>query len=101
LGGQVGPLERGDIADAQRLCGVLHKYQPGALMHFAAYAYVGESVERPLLYYENNCFGTAVLLRTLLEYICIPVVFSSTCATYGIPERVPITEDHTQLPINP
>ena len=96
-----GQLERGDIADAQRLCAVLHKYQPRALMHFAAYAYVGELVEQPLLYYENNFTGTAVLLRTLLDYQCIPVVFSSSCATYGVPERVPIAEDHLQRPINP
>jgi UDP-glucose-4-epimerase GalE len=96
-----GPLERGDIADAQRLCAVLHKYQPRALMHFAAYAYVGESVEQPLLYYQNNFSGTAVLLRTLLDSQPIPVVFSSSCATYGIPDRVPIAEDHLQRPINP
>jgi UDP-arabinose 4-epimerase len=96
-----GPLERGDIADAQRLCAVLHKYQPRALMHFAAYAYVGESVEQPLLYYQNNFSGTAVLLRTLLDSQRIPVVFSSSCATYGIPDRVPIAEDHLQRPINP
>jgi len=96
-----GPLERGDIGDAQRLRSVLQKYQPRALMHFAAYAYVGESVEQPLLYYENNFLGTLVLLRTLLDHQCIPVVFSSSCATYGIPERVPIAEDHVQRPINP
>jgi UDP-glucose-4-epimerase GalE len=96
-----GPLERGDIGDAQRLRSVLHKYQPRALMHFAAYAYVGESVEQPLLYYENNFYGTLVLLRTLLDYQCTPVVFSSSCATYGIPERIPIAEDHPQRPINP
>jgi UDP-arabinose 4-epimerase len=96
-----GPLERGDIADAQQLCAVLHKYQPRALMHFAAYAYVGESVEQPLLYYQNNFSGTAVMLRTLLDYQRIPVVFSSSCATYGIPDRVPIAEDHLQRPINP
>jgi UDP-glucose 4-epimerase len=68
---------------------------------FAAYAYVGESVERPLLYYENNFAGTATLLRTVIDHQSVPVVFSSTCATYGIPERVPIAEDHPQRPINP
>jgi UDP-glucose-4-epimerase GalE len=71
------------------------------VIHFAAYAYVGESVEQPLLYYQNNFSGTAVLLRTLLDYQCIPIVFSSTCSTYGIPERIPITETHPQQPINP
>jgi UDP-glucose-4-epimerase GalE len=70
-------------------------------MHFAAYAYVGESVEQPLLYYLNNFAGTAMLLRAVLNYRCIPVVFSSSCATYGVPERVPIPEDHPQHPMNP
>jgi nucleoside-diphosphate-sugar epimerase len=53
------------------------KYKPGALMHFATYAYVGESVERPLLYYENNFAGTATLLRTVIDHQSVPVVFSS------------------------
>jgi len=70
-------------------------------MHFAAYAYVGESVEHPLLYYRNNFAGTAALLRAVVDYGCIPVVFSSSCATYGVPECIPITEDHPQRPINP
>jgi UDP-glucose-4-epimerase GalE len=96
-----GPLEKGDIIDVQKVRAVLEKYRPTALMHFAAYAYVGESVEQPLLYYENNFAGTAVLLRTAVDYQCIPVVFSSSCAIYGVPERVPIAEDHPQCPINP
>jgi UDP-glucose-4-epimerase GalE len=96
-----GPLEEGDVFDAVRLRAVLDKHQPAALMHFAAYAYVGESVTRPLLYYINNFGGSAALLRTIVDYRCIPVVFSSTCATYGVPERVPISEDHPQRPINP
>jgi UDP-glucose-4-epimerase GalE len=96
-----GPLEEGDIADSARVLAVLEKYQPTALMHFAAYAYVGESVASPLLYYNNNFGGTAALLRTVLDFRCIPIVFSSTCATYGIPERAPISEDHPQRPINP
>jgi UDP-arabinose 4-epimerase len=96
-----GPLERGEIADVQRLRTVLDKYRPLALMHFAAYAYVGESVKQPLLYYENNFAGTASLLRAIINYKPIPVVFSSTCATYGVPDFVPITEDHPQSPINP
>src|ERR1043166_7655566 len=86
-----GPLEEGDIADAERLASVLRTYRPAALMHFAAYAYVGESVEDPLLYYRNNVAGTATLLQTVLAYDVLPVVFSSTCATYGIPTEVPIT----------
>jgi UDP-glucose-4-epimerase GalE len=94
-----GPLEEGDIADIRRLRAVLEKYEPVALMHFAAYAYVGES--RPLDYYRNNVAATAELLQTLIDYRPLPVVFSSSCATYGIPERVPISEDQPQRPINP
>src|SRR6266568_6476010 len=96
-----GPLEQGDIADPARVRAVLEKYRPAALMHFAAYAYVGESVEQPLLYYKNNFAGTAALLQTVLGFRTIPVVFSSSCASYGVPERVPIPEDHPQRPINP
>src|SRR6266849_139635 len=96
-----GPLLEGDIADAVRLRAGLEQYQPAALMHFSAYAYVGESVEKPLLYYRNNFAATASLLHTLTEFGCIPVVFSSSCAVYGEPERLPIPEDHPQRPINP
>jgi len=96
-----GPFEKGEIADEQQVRVVLEKYRPCALMHFAAYAYVGESVEHPLLYYRNNFAGTAALLRAVVDYGCIPVVFSSSCATYGVPECIPITEDHPQRPINP
>jgi UDP-arabinose 4-epimerase len=95
-----GPLEVGNISDAVRLKAILHQYQPIGLMHFAAYAYVGESVQQPLTYYENNFIGTAMLLRAVLDQ-CIPIVFSSTCATYGIPDTVPIFEAHAQNPINP
>src|SRR5262249_22506271 len=70
-------------------------------MHFAAYAYVAESVEQPLLYYRNNFANTVALLQAVVDLRRMPVVFSSSCATYGIPERVPITEKHPQHPINP
>jgi UDP-glucose-4-epimerase GalE len=96
-----GPLEEGDIADETRVQAVLEKYRPVALMHFAANAYVGESVRQPLLYYINNFGGTAALLNAVLHLERIPIVFSSTCATYGVPERIPISEDHPQDPINP
>ena len=96
-----GPLELGDIANSTRLRAVLEQHRPAAVMHFAAYAYVGESVEDPLLYYQNNVAGSAGLLQTLLNFQTIPVVFSSSCATYGKPETIPISEDHPQLPINP
>ena len=81
-----GPLELGDIANSVRLRTVLEQYRPAALMHFAAYAYVGESVEDPLLYYQNNVAASAALLQTLLSFETIPVVFSSTSATYGAPD---------------
>jgi UDP-glucose-4-epimerase GalE len=96
-----GPLEEGNIADKTRLKAVLEKHKPIALMHFAAYAYVGESVQRPIMYYQNNFCGSLSLLGAVIDYGPIPVVFSSTCATYGVPESVPISEDHQQLPINP
>lgn len=96
-----GPLELGDISDTLRLRAVLEQYRPAAVMHFAAYAYVGESVESPLLYYRNNVAGTSSLLQTLIDFKPIPFVFSSTCATYGVPETSPISEDHPQRPINP
>jgi UDP-glucose-4-epimerase GalE len=96
-----GPLELGDIAEQDRLRTVLEQYHPAAVMHFAALAYVGESVERPIMYYCNNVAGTTVLLQTLTDLWRVPFIFSSSCVTYGIPERVPITEDHPQRPINP
>jgi UDP-glucose-4-epimerase GalE len=96
-----GPLEEGDIADGARLRAVLNRYQPLAVMHFAAFTYVGESVERPLLYYENNVGGSTALLRAIVETRIIPLVFSSTCATYGVPQQIPIPEEHAQRPINP
>jgi UDP-glucose-4-epimerase GalE len=96
-----GPLEEGEIANESRLHEVLALHQPAAVMHFAAFASVGESVEKPLLYYQNNIAGSAALLRALVDWRTVPVVFSSTCATYGTPERIPITEDHPQSPINP
>ena len=96
-----GPLVEGEISDISRVKKVLETYKPLALMHFAAYAYVGESVEDPLKYYENNVAGTATLLRAVLGSRIVPVVFSSTCASYGIPNEVPISENHPQRPINP
>src|SRR5277367_29494 len=72
-----------------------------AVMHFAAFAYVGESVEKPLLYYKNNVAGSVALLRSTHRVWPPPVIFSSSCATYGIPESVPISEEHPQRPINP
>ena len=96
-----GPLEVGELADRARLRAVLDKYQPAAVMHFAALAYVGESIEQPERYHSNNVGGSAGLLDALRDHGPLPFVFSSTCATYGVPKQVPITEDHPQQPINP
>jgi UDP-arabinose 4-epimerase len=96
-----GPLEVGDLGDTARLRAVLEKYRPQALMHFAAFAYVGESVANPLLYYRNNIGETTSLLQTIVDFQLMPVVFSSTCSTYGVPDVIPIPEDHPQRPINP
>ncbi|MBI2716595.1 MAG: UDP-glucose 4-epimerase GalE [Rhizobiales bacterium] len=96
-----GPLEEGDIADVARVRAVLDRHRPTAVMHFAAFAYVGESVREPLFYYRNNIGGTTALLQALIDYGPLPFVFSSTCSTYGIPQTIPIPEDHPQNPINP
>lgn len=96
-----GPLEIGDINDRKRLEAVIKQYQPIAVMHFAAFAYVGESVLDPGKYYRNNVAGTLTLLEAMCNQGIDKLIFSSTCATYGTPEKLPITEDHPQQPINP
>lgn len=96
-----GPLEIGDIQDRRRMDQVIEKYRPQAVMHFAAYAYVGESVENPGRYYRNNVAGTLTLLESLRDHGIKSIIFSSTCATYGTPEQIPLTEDHPQIPVNP
>jgi UDP-glucose-4-epimerase GalE len=96
-----GPLEQGDIADRACLSVVLARHRPSAVMHFAAFAYVEESIAQPLLYYRNNVTGTVSFLQTLIDYQPLPFVLSSSCATYGLPEKLPISEEHPQRPINP
>lgn len=96
-----GVLEIGDIADAARLEEIFQKYPIEAVVHFAAYAYVGESVGNPAKYYQNNVCNTVQLLEMMRKYNVNYIVFSSTCATYGVPDSVPITEDMPQRPINP
>lgn len=90
-----------DLLDKANLDIVFQKYQIDAVVHFAAYAYVGESVIDPQKYYINNVVGTINLLESMLKYKVTQIVFSSTCATYGSPEYTPIDEDHPQNPINP
>lgn len=96
-----GQMEQGDIADAAFLDSVLARHRPAAVIHFAAYAYVGESVTDPGKYYRNNVAGTLSLLEAMHRAATDKLVFSSTCATYGIPAAVPISEDSPQHPINP
>ncbi|HVH74683.1 MAG TPA: UDP-glucose 4-epimerase GalE [Stellaceae bacterium] len=96
-----GPFIEGDLADRDRLIAALRRERVDAVMHFAAYAYVGESVRDPSLYYQNNLGGSLALLDSMRAAEVGQIVFSSTCATYGNPETVPIGEDARQLPINP
>ena len=96
-----GPLEKGDIADAARLVSVFNRYKPIAVIHFAAFAYVGESVIKPEKYYNNNVLGTLSLLKAMRRTGIEKIIFSSTCATYGMPDQLPIAESHPQNPINP
>ena len=96
-----GPVEEGDIRDRARLDEVFRKYAPAAVIHFAALIEVGESVKDPLAFYENNVAGSLTLVAAARAANCRRLVFSSTCATYGVPEQTPMTETHPQAPINP
>jgi UDP-arabinose 4-epimerase len=96
-----GPLEFGDLADGARLREVLVQYRPAAVVHFAAFAYVGESNLNPILYYQNNLGGTVALLEAMQEFGVTKIVFSSSCAVYGAPNVIPISEETTCAPINP
>lgn len=95
------PLIIGDIGNRELLDRVFQTHHIDAVMHFAAYAYVGESVVQPDKYYRNNVVGTLTLLEAMQAASVKRLVFSSTCATYGIPDVVPISEDQAQNPINP
>jgi len=96
-----GPFEQGDIGDQAKLAETIRRYGVRAIVHFAAFAYVGESMVQPERYFENNVSKSLSLLNVALETGVRHVVFSSSCATYGTPERVPITEDTPQHPVNP
>src|SRR5690606_16229761 len=96
-----GPLEEGDIRDRARLDEVFSKHQPDAVLHFAALIEVGESVKDPAGFYDNNVIGALTLLAATMSAGVEAFVFSSTCATYGLPEQVPMDETHRQAPINP
>jgi UDP-glucose-4-epimerase GalE len=96
-----GPLVEGDIADGARLAETVARFKPIAAMHFAAYAFVGESVARPELYFRNNVAGSLALCEAMMRAGGLPLVFSSSCATYGVPETSPIAEGAPQRPVNP
>jgi UDP-glucose-4-epimerase GalE len=92
-------LLRGDIGDRTRLMPALKRVQ--AVMHFAAHCYVGESVQNPRKYFSNNVESPLALLNACVDAGISRFVFSSTCAVYGVPAKVPITEDTPRLPVNP
>jgi UDP-arabinose 4-epimerase len=96
-----GPLVEGDVLDPAALNAAFERHRPDSVIHFAALAYVGESMSRPLAYYRINVGGLVNLLEAMLRYRTQMIVFSSSCATYGIPEGLPIAENAPQRPINP
>ncbi len=96
-----GPLIEGDLHNTALLRETLRWFKPAVVLHFAAFAYVGESVGNPGLYYENNVGGTVSLLQAMQDSGVDKIVVSSTCATYGQPGHLPITEMTPQRPINP
>ncbi len=96
-----GPFEHGDVRDRTRLDAVFAHHRPDAVMHFAAYTDVGESVADPGRYYANNVGGSVELLAAMVRHDVGALVFSSTCATYGLPRTLPLTEEHPQHPISP
>ncbi len=96
-----GHFEQGDLANIEDIDRVFRTHPIEAVFHFAAYAYVGESVQEPEKYYYNNVANTLNLLKVMKKYNCKRIIFSSTCATYGMPAQLPITEEMPQNPINP
>lgn len=96
------PFYEIDIRNTSAVIGILHKHDIQVVMHFAGYAYVGESIDYPLDYYDNNVTGIISLLSAISQSKqCRKLIFSSSCATYGNPEVIPITEETPQNPINP
>lgn len=96
-----GILEIGDLTNIERLNEVFETYNIEAVFHFAAYAYVGESVSNPSKYYNNNVANTLHLLDVMVKHHVKYIIFSSTCATYGITKNIPVVEEEEQNPINP
>ncbi len=96
-----GPLVEADLASPESLRQTMDRHSIEAVIHFAAFAYVGESMAQPALYFRNNFGNTLNLLEAMQETGVSRIVFSSTCAIYGHPRQVPIPEDHPQHPVNP
>jgi UDP-arabinose 4-epimerase len=96
-----GAFELGDINDSATLTSVMRRHRPAAVINFAALAYVGESNSEPTLYYRNNVAGLLTLLETMHANDVCSIVFSSSCATYGVPASLPIVETQPQEPVNP
>src|SRR3954465_15019362 len=95
------PAVAADLNDRETLVQTLREHKIETVMHFAAYAYVGESVEKPLMYYENNVATTISVLEAMREADVERFVFSSTCAVYGDPDKIPITEEEKKAPVSP
>lgn len=96
-----GPLVEGDLADRATLAATFKRHDIAAVMHFAAFAYVEESVREPALYFRNNVVNSLGLFEAMIEARVRTIVFSSSCATYGVPDTVPIRETAPQRPVNP
>lgn len=96
-----GPFYEGDLRDKNRIISVFEENKIQAVMHLAALAYVGESMEKPYLYFENNVFGTLNLLEAMKESNVKKLVFSSTCAVYGSPKKIPVSEKTAISPESP
>jgi UDP-arabinose 4-epimerase len=96
-----GPLIRAELADAAALRRTLAEFSPDCVIHCGANAYVGESVDMPRKYYRNNVVGSLTLLEACLDQDIDRIVFSSSCATYGVPASLPIREESPQHPVNP
>jgi UDP-glucose-4-epimerase GalE len=96
-----GPFIEGDLSDKNLLQQVMREHAVAAVVHFAAFAYVGESMQCPEKYFANNVVNTLNLLDAMQGTDVPHIVFSSTCATYGLPKRIPIDETHPQKPVNP
>ena len=96
-----GSLFIGDLSDKEQIRSCFRQYPTQAVMHFSAFAYVGESMTQPAKYYQNNVLNTVRLLEVMKEFAVSRFIFSSSCAVYGTPAELPITEGHPRLPISP